>query len=1300
MKKIVSVTIITILITSMLVSAFKIPPAQASGTIYIKADGSIDPPTASIQRDGNLYTFTDSIYDPIEVQRNNTIINGAGYTLQGSGGYGFNLTSINNVTIKNTQIEWFGEAVYLSSSSNNTISNNRMANNAGASVHLASSSNNCVLNNDIVSNYIGIYLTQQSNSNTVSDNNVTDNSRGGMALEDSSYNTLKNNRISGSRYNFGVYGYSEQTFIQDADSSNTVDDKPVYYWVNRYNMEVPSHAGYVALVNSHNITVTGLELKDNYQGILAHGTTNSQIKDNKLADCREAIYLHESSNNTVSDNNLTNNDYGITLFLGSKNNTVSDNNAADNYCWGIGLLWDSSNNRVLGNDISNNGNEGVDLAQSSNNIVSGNDIANNSRGISLFYSSNSKFYHNDFMNNPYQIYDQYRHEFYDPRYFSMNVWDDGYPSGGNYWSNYSDVDVDNDGIWDHPYVIDTNNSDNYPLVNPWTPIPPNQPPNCVVRLQKDGIEITEIGVEQFFDIYVGASSDDTGITKVRFSNDDVRDGNPTGLWTQWYDWSVSSSDWNAATKIRRWAFYSPGFKEVWAEIKDGSGHSARCSASIYAPAPALPVLVSPLVISPVKDMYAVGDSITAEFTVRNVGETPITLDKLTLGGRVNGWLETDGYPDFTYRLVTLQPNADYLYSGSLTFTKTGNYRFFIAYNIVNPNPDEKKLLDENNWNTCIELDDGLSQTSRVRNIVVFDGGTIPGEPEALRETVRQMIRLSPYISPYLLGTDSWKESVATLWAGFTSWATQTDLTGKYDELYYNGIDYYGLRLKALKDANSALDRGDTAFAKKCVERAQMYDKLAHMSFAAAIEVFDGNMQAGEVLAQGIKDGCETVTKLGIKVLCPEAGIAADAIYMIMNFGFNNFIEGQDKATIDMAVDAVFILAFQSQQFQSLNLDTLETYVNNVGGTVQLSTLFLNEEFMNEFGTELVAITTQTLSRMGISLAEDVRDMLVKTIVQRLVSLGDSITSKPKCPVDPRIYDSEGLVAGVVNGKVRQEIPMSLCYNGTIQIFFINDSYSYEIVGKDTGTYDLTIAQTKDGNNTVFNATNIPISTNETHTYDLNWVMLSQAAEGASIYVDSDSNGIFEFNFTSDNELSRFEYVAATTGHDLGIAEVTSSKSVVGEGYVLPVNMTVVNYGVYTETFNLTIYANDTLLATQTVTLANASSTTVSYAWNTTGFAKGNYTLSAYAEPVIGEAYVADNNQTGGMVWVGISGDVNADGKVDVKDVYNVALAYGTSLEGPNPNGRTYNSDCDINSDNKVDVKDYYIVCKHYGEVES
>lgn len=94
-----------------------------------------------------------------------------------------------------------------------------------------------------------------------------------------------------------------------------------------------------------------------------------------------------------------------------------------------------------------------------------------------------------------------------------------------------------------------------------------------------------------------------------------------------------------------------------------------------------------------------------------------------------------------------------------------------------------------------------------------------------------------------------------------------------------------------------------------------------------------------------------------------------------------------------------------------------------------------------------------------------------------------------------------------------------------------------------------------------------------------------------------------------------------------------------------------------------------------------------------------FELKVHAEPVQGEIDLLDNNFTGGVVYIGIPGDMNGDGKLNVKDVYAVAKAYGTSLEGPNPPGRTYVPECDINGDDKVDVKDFYIVCKHYGKID-
>jgi len=186
---------------------------------------------------------------------------------------------------------------------------------------------------------------------------------------------------------------------------------------------------------------------------------------------------------------------------------------------------------------------------------------------------------------------------------------------------------------------------------------------------------------------------------------------------------------------------------------------------------------------------------------------------------------------------------------------------------------------------------------------------------------------------------------------------------------------------------------------------------------------------------------------------------------------------------------------------------------------------------------------------------------------------------------------------------------------------------------------------------------------------------------------------FEFSLSTHDVT--IQYAIA----DVAVTSITPNKKAVGQGNQMSINVTVTNKGTLAEVFQVSVYANTSFIASQLVTLSGASFKTVTFTWNTTDWNKGNYTINVVAEVVSGETYTTDNMLTDGTIYVGTPGDINADHKVDVKDVYAVARAYGTSLEGPNPSGRTYNPNCDINDDGKIDAKDYYIVCKHYGEVD-
>jgi len=93
-------------------------------------------------------------------------------------------------------------------------------------------------------------------------------------------------------------------------------------------------------------------------------------------------------------------------------------------------------------------------------------------------------------------------------------------------------------------------------------------------------------------------------------------------------------------------------------------------------------------------------------------------------------------------------------------------------------------------------------------------------------------------------------------------------------------------------------------------------------------------------------------------------------------------------------------------------------------------------------------------------------------------------------------------------------------------------------------------------------------------------------------------------------------------------------------------------------------------------------------------AKGNHTITAEATQLPGEADTLDNTMTDGIVHVSTPGDVNADKWVDMKDLYQIALAYGS---GPGKPG--WNPNLDVNCDNRIDMKDLYKTALNHGQHE-
>jgi hypothetical protein len=160
--------------------------------------------------------------------------------------------------------------------------------------------------------------------------------------------------------------------------------------------------------------------------------------------------------------------------------------------------------------------------------------------------------------------------------------------------------------------------------------------------------------------------------------------------------------------------------------------------------------------------------------------------------------------------------------------------------------------------------------------------------------------------------------------------------------------------------------------------------------------------------------------------------------------------------------------------------------------------------------------------------------------------------------------------------------------------------------------------------------------------------------------------------TTDNMFVDGWVFVLSSGHDVAVRSL-ASRPVVGGGYTSPFNVTAMNVGKYTETFNVTVYINGTSIASQNVTLSSGNSTTIIFTWNTSGFALGNYAISAYAGPVSGETDTADNNCSGGWILITKVGDLGGgppptffacDGEVDAFD-FTLWKACYDALAPPN-----------------------------------
>jgi parallel beta-helix repeat protein len=342
---------------------------------------------------------------------------------------------------QNTTIDGNGTGTVVSIESGASIDGFTIKN-GSIGIAVESSNNGTIVSNSIQSDEEGIQFSG-SNNWTISENLMTNNSESNLVMNDSRNNVISKNVVT----------YNQLYVLRDAvdlynSSNNTISDNTV----------INNQAGAIFLGDSSSYNnVSKNLLMNNLGGIYLVGSCdynmiekNSIIVNKTTLGLTSSIWIRQSQFNTVYANEIMSNrtsplykppyEDGVGLSESSDNDIIS--NKISLMDTGVGFHFFCEDNSVIGNIITENG-HGVDFTE----------------GV----SDGNAIYSNNLIGNAEQVHNN----------VSTNIWDDGYPVGGNYWSDYqtrypSAMQIDSSGIWNTPYVIDSNNVDRYPLRSPIT----------------------------------------------------------------------------------------------------------------------------------------------------------------------------------------------------------------------------------------------------------------------------------------------------------------------------------------------------------------------------------------------------------------------------------------------------------------------------------------------------------------------------------------------------------------------------------------------------------------------------------------------------------------------------------------------------------------------------------------------------------------------------------------------------------------------------------------------------------------
>lgn len=318
----------------------------------------------------------------------------------------------------------------------------------------------------ISSVYYGITLTNVNNGRI--ENATIEGPDYGMQVDSSNNNSIADNSFIGSEYTLHIIG-SERNTISNNEFSGYGQWNIGLYQSHEnmvYYNSIGGHRRGMYMTEANDNKVSHNSISGGTWGMTITKSLRNTISHNTLSPSAQVCIEIYGGNIANSDNVFSHNLFNEcidSIFASQLRGSEFSHNTFTNSSNGLYLSYSNGNDVLYNTAIDNS--RGFYVAFSNDNTFVGNELITNDRGILIANSDPNIIYHNNFIDSGGRDG------------AGLNQWDDGYPSGGNYWSTYTGVDEcsgpnqdicpDPDKIGDTPHWIYGNSKDYYPLMVPY-----------------------------------------------------------------------------------------------------------------------------------------------------------------------------------------------------------------------------------------------------------------------------------------------------------------------------------------------------------------------------------------------------------------------------------------------------------------------------------------------------------------------------------------------------------------------------------------------------------------------------------------------------------------------------------------------------------------------------------------------------------------------------------------------------------------------------------------------------------------